>query len=79
MKLLFASDSFKGSLTSDQTIRLLTRAAEKVYGSESFYLLKAVRQKQIYHIPGIIRLPGKTAAGQTMPDKTADSGSLHCL
>ena len=32
MKLLFASDSFKGSLTSDQTIRLLTRAAEQVFG-----------------------------------------------
>ena len=32
MKLLFASDSFKGSLTSAQTIRLLTKAAEAVFG-----------------------------------------------
>ncbi len=32
MKLLFASDSFKGSLTSDQTIDLLTRAAHEVFG-----------------------------------------------
>ncbi len=31
MKLLFASDSFKGSLTSEQTIRLLTRAAQEVF------------------------------------------------
>ena len=27
MKFLFASDSFKGSLTSEQTIQLLTKAA----------------------------------------------------
>ena len=33
MKLLFASDSFKGSLNSKQTIRLLTQAAECVFGS----------------------------------------------
>ena len=33
MKLLFASDSFKGTLTSDQTIELLTKAAEEVFGS----------------------------------------------
>ena len=32
MKLLFASDSFKGTLTSDQTIELLTKAAEEVFG-----------------------------------------------
>ena len=32
MKLLFASDSFKGSLTSGQTISLLTRAAEEIFG-----------------------------------------------
>ncbi len=32
MKLLFASDSFKGSLTSDQTAELLTKAAEEVFG-----------------------------------------------
>lgn len=31
MKILFASDSFKGSLTSEQTIELLTRAAKEVY------------------------------------------------
>ena len=31
MKLLFASDSFKGSLTSEQTIRLLTKAALDVF------------------------------------------------
>ena len=33
MKLLFASDSFKGSLTSDQTIRLLSEAARQVFGA----------------------------------------------
>ena len=33
MKFLFASDSFKGTLTSDQTIELLTKAAEEVVGS----------------------------------------------
>ena len=32
MKLLFASDTFKGSLTSKQTIDLLTRAAHDVFG-----------------------------------------------
>ena len=32
MRLLFASDSFKGSLTSEQTVALLTRAAEEVFG-----------------------------------------------
>ncbi|MBE5847024.1 MAG: glycerate kinase [Lachnospiraceae bacterium] len=32
MKLLFASDSFKGSLTSEQTIELLTKAAHEVFG-----------------------------------------------
>jgi len=32
MKLLFASDSFKGSLTSEQTIKLLTKAAREVFG-----------------------------------------------
>ena len=32
MKLLFASDSFKGSLTSEQTITLLTKAAKEVFG-----------------------------------------------
>lgn len=31
MKFLFASDSFKGSLTSAQTIELLTKAAEEVF------------------------------------------------
>lgn len=33
MKLVFASDSFKGSLSSEETIRLLTRAAHEVFGS----------------------------------------------
>ena len=33
MKLLFASDSFKGTLSSDQTIELLTKAAGEVFGS----------------------------------------------
>lgn len=33
MKLLFASDSFKGTLSSDQTIELLTKAAREVFGS----------------------------------------------
>ena len=32
MKFLFASDSFKGSLSSEQTIHLLTRAAHEVFG-----------------------------------------------
>ncbi len=32
MKLLFASDSFKGTLTSEQTIDLLTKAAHEVFG-----------------------------------------------
>ena len=32
MKLLFASDSFKGTLTSDQTVALLARAARAVFG-----------------------------------------------
>ena len=31
MWFLFASDSFKGSLTSAQTAQLLTRAAEELY------------------------------------------------
>ena len=31
MKFLFASDSFKGSLTSDQTIQLLTKAAVQIF------------------------------------------------
>ena len=31
MKFLFASDSFKGSLTSSQTIALLTKAAREVF------------------------------------------------
>ena len=32
MKLLFASDSFKGSLTSEKTIELLSQAAREVFG-----------------------------------------------
>lgn len=32
MKLLFASDSFKGSLSSEKTIELLTEAAREVFG-----------------------------------------------
>ena len=32
MKLLFASDSFKGSLSSEKTVDLLTRAAREVFG-----------------------------------------------
>lgn len=32
MKLLFASDSFKGTLSSDQTIELLGKAAREVFG-----------------------------------------------
>lgn len=31
MKFIFASDSFKGSLTSAQTIQLLTKAAEQIF------------------------------------------------
>lgn len=33
MKLLFASDSFKGSLSSEQTVALLTKAANEVFGT----------------------------------------------
>ncbi len=33
MKLLFASDSFKGSLTSEQTVEILTRAANEGFGA----------------------------------------------
>ena len=32
MKFLFASDSFKGTLTSGQTVELLARAARDVFG-----------------------------------------------
>ena len=32
MKFLFASDSFKGTLTSEQTVALLARAATDVFG-----------------------------------------------
>ncbi|MBS4899158.1 MAG: glycerate kinase [Clostridiales bacterium] len=32
MKLLFASDSFKGTLSSADTIRILTKAAEEIFG-----------------------------------------------
>ena len=32
MKLLFASDSFKGSLTSEKTVELLSKAAREVFG-----------------------------------------------
>ena len=32
MKLLFASDSFKGTVTSEQTVELLTKAAHEVFG-----------------------------------------------
>ena len=33
MKLVFASDSFKGSMSSRRTADLLTRAARKVFGA----------------------------------------------
>ena len=33
MKLLFASDSFKGSLSSEKTVALLAQAAETVFGA----------------------------------------------
>ena len=33
MKLIFASDSFKGSLTSEKTAELLTKAANEIFGS----------------------------------------------
>ena len=32
MKLLFASDSFKGTVTSAQTVEFLTKAANEVFG-----------------------------------------------
>ena len=37
MKFLFASDSFKGSLTSSQTAQLLARAAKEVFGPQIEY------------------------------------------
>ncbi len=36
MKLLFASDSFKGSLTSQQTAELLAKAAKEVFGEVEY-------------------------------------------
>ena len=36
MRFLFASDSFKGSLTSEQTIELLAKAAKDVFGDISY-------------------------------------------
>ena len=37
MKFLFASDSFKGTITSEQSIRLLTEAAQKIFpGCETY-------------------------------------------
>ncbi len=33
MKLLFASDSFKGSLSSKRTAELLSRAVREVFGA----------------------------------------------
>ncbi len=33
MKLIFASDSFKGSLSSEKTIELLTKAAHEIFGA----------------------------------------------
>ena len=32
MKLVFASDSFKGTVTSEQTVEYLTKAAHEVFG-----------------------------------------------
>ena len=32
MKFLFASDSFKGTLSSEQTVALLAKAATEVFG-----------------------------------------------
>ena len=37
MKFLFASDSFKGTLSSEQTVDLLARAAKAVFGEEIQY------------------------------------------
>ena len=36
MKLLFASDSFKGTLSSEKTVDLLTRAAKAVFGEVEY-------------------------------------------
>ena len=36
MKLLFASDSFKGTLSSEQTVDLLARAAKEVFGEVEY-------------------------------------------
>ena len=32
MKLVFASDSFKGTVSSEQTVEFLTKAAHEVFG-----------------------------------------------
>ena len=55
MKLLFASDSFKGSLTSAQTLQLLTQAAKHVFGAcETVGLLfQAVRGEMM--MPQILK------------------------
>ncbi len=37
MKLLFASDSFKGTLSSEQTVALLAKAAREVFGGDIEY------------------------------------------
>ena len=37
MKLVFASDSFKGSLTSEKTSELLTKAANEIKAVRSWY------------------------------------------
>ena len=36
MKLLFASDSFKGSLSSEKTVELLAKAAKDVFGDVEY-------------------------------------------
>ena len=37
MKLIFASDSFKGTVSSEETIRMLSQAAQEVFGSCDTY------------------------------------------
>ncbi|MBQ1471493.1 MAG: glycerate kinase [Eubacterium sp.] len=39
MKLVFASDSFKGSLSSERTAQLLTKAAEEIFGETECFSL----------------------------------------
>ena len=44
MKLLFASDSFKGTLSSDQIIKLLNESAQRIFPGCETVGVPAVRE-----------------------------------